>query len=812
MNNIKVFISSTFRDLNQERDYLVQKVFPEIRDELDGITVSEVDLRWGITDEESREKRVIDLCLQYLYESKPFFVGILGERYGSVIAPEDVELSFLVKEAYPLVVEDLKQGLSITEIEIINGVFRAPKDKRPKAIFFVKETTEPSQGEDMKKFRLLQELKRKILAQKDYPVYTYTKLEDLDNLKTYILDSLGKNKDLNNARTNPSTASMIQTCHLKIKTFSEMDGWTDDRSRLLTQLQAVIERAKPVAVLEGIEGVGKSALVARLASTDDANSRRCVFVYGDAPLLPSTNLLMLEYFLNEGRCQLQSEYDRQASRKGWKGWMTRNFKKIDLNIIQNLVEEMAKQKWCFVLDETCSLRLMTISPTRYVLQPIVNAVSFLEKEYNVKINYRILLVQNSGSPYSATSDDYERLVMPMRHSTDGWKYFYAYLNQYSKRLEAEQVRLLKTSQWMVHPRSVSLVCDYMRLYVSHEQMPAFIKRLTTFTTTGDTYHLYLDYLDTILTREQQRRLTGLISIFSCGPTIRHLMDLSGLANIDFHRAWACLSRLTTVSQLGAIRWANDAIGRFVDGIYELNDAAFRQQLARECSRYFLEQIKDLYTPEKLQADLREGLWWTIKSHIISAIAGKCGKNMWELHQMDDWQFLLFMQEKRMFNIDFVRKNLYYQIRDSRIYAISSLNWMQALKKTKITHKEQKGDMDPAFWSEVASEALKGQYNEKFCQWIDRYRQPTVVELTCYLEALREAKLWKQLGVELANPEVLNYVWQTSVVIDCWNVAIRDGGVSIIQPDMKDYDKMLFVSYALRNADGIAYYSQYQTKK
>ena len=50
MQNIKVFISSTFRDLNQERDYLVQKVFPGIRDKLDGITVSEVDLRWGITD------------------------------------------------------------------------------------------------------------------------------------------------------------------------------------------------------------------------------------------------------------------------------------------------------------------------------------------------------------------------------------------------------------------------------------------------------------------------------------------------------------------------------------------------------------------------------------------------------------------------------------------------------------------------------------------------------------------------------------------------------------------------------------------
>lgn len=197
MNNLKVFISSTFRDLDQERDYLVQKVFPEINDELDGITISEVDLRWGITDEESREKRVVDLCLQYLYESKPFFVGILGERYGSIIAPENVELSPLVEEAYPQVGEDLQQGMSVTEIEIINGVFRAAKDNQPKAIFFVKESTSPGKGENMAKFQKLQELKRKVLSQKDFPVHTYTELEDLDEVKNSFLIVWGKVRSTN---------------------------------------------------------------------------------------------------------------------------------------------------------------------------------------------------------------------------------------------------------------------------------------------------------------------------------------------------------------------------------------------------------------------------------------------------------------------------------------------------------------------------------------------------------------------------------------------------------------------------------------
>lgn len=812
MQNIKVFISSTFRDLNQERDYLVQKVFPGIRDKLDGITVSEVDLRWGITDEESREKRIVDLCLQYLYESKPFFVGILGERYGSVIAPEDVELSPLVEEAYPQVRDDLNQGLSVTEIEIMNGVFRAPKDMRPQAIFFLKEATKPCQGEDRAKFIKLQELKRKIVAQKDFPVFTYTELKDLDRLEKFILDSLNKGTEQTSEQTSERASArtifdvtpMIQAYDLRYNSFSQMDGWTGDNQQLLTQLKNVIERASPVAVLEGMEGVGKSALVARLTSAADDNKRRYIYIYGDVPQIPSTNSLLLDYFLTETCRQLQSEYDQQASRTGWSGWVTRNFKKVDLSIEQNLVEEIARQKWCFVLDETCALRLRTFSPTRYLLQPIINAISYLEQEYKVKIDYRVLLVQNPGSPYSTTNDAYYRFVLPMRSTTDGWLYVDTYLKQYSKHLGTEQIKQLKTCPLMGHPRSVRLVCDYMRLFVKHEQLPVFIDQLTTFTTTDETYQLYLNQLDSMFSQKQLRRLTGFISLFSCGPSVKNLKELSGMADIDFYRAWACLSRLTAESHLGAIRWANDAIGRLVDRKYGLGDSAFRIQLASEGSQYFFDQIKDLYTPEKLQADLRKNCW-AFKGDIIVAIASKCGKSVLELNSMDDMQFLQFILRNKMFELDFVRKNLYHQMIGHRIVN----QQMMAVRKAKKVLDEQ-CDKNEASFSEVISEAANHQ-DEKFWQWVSLYRQPTVVELTCYLECLREAHQWDQLANELTNPEVLHYVWQTSVVIDSWNVAIQQGGISIIQPHVKDYDKMLHVSYALHNSEGIAYYSQHLAK-
>ena len=49
--NIRVFISSTFKDMKGERDRLLKKVFPKLRKIASeyNVTVTEVDLRWGIT-------------------------------------------------------------------------------------------------------------------------------------------------------------------------------------------------------------------------------------------------------------------------------------------------------------------------------------------------------------------------------------------------------------------------------------------------------------------------------------------------------------------------------------------------------------------------------------------------------------------------------------------------------------------------------------------------------------------------------------------------------------------------------------------
>lgn len=128
-----VFISSTFRDMHSERDILVKRVFPKIREKLlpYRIKLIDIDLRWGITQEQSENEKTIEFCLDSIDNCRPFFVGILGERYGWIPAPYPHSIT----ARFPDLVKD--NGTSITALEIIHGVF---KEKRDNAVFFFRDS------------------------------------------------------------------------------------------------------------------------------------------------------------------------------------------------------------------------------------------------------------------------------------------------------------------------------------------------------------------------------------------------------------------------------------------------------------------------------------------------------------------------------------------------------------------------------------------------------------------------------------------------------------------------------------------------
>lgn len=84
---IRLFVSSTFLDMQEERNILHLKVFPRIRQYCEdrGLSFFPVELRWGITEEEQFQGKVLSLCLSEIDNCRPFFIGLVGNRYGSII-------------------------------------------------------------------------------------------------------------------------------------------------------------------------------------------------------------------------------------------------------------------------------------------------------------------------------------------------------------------------------------------------------------------------------------------------------------------------------------------------------------------------------------------------------------------------------------------------------------------------------------------------------------------------------------------------------------------------------------------------------
>lgn len=267
---IRVFISSTFQDMQDERDYLMKHTFPILRklaSERD-VTLTELDLRWGITEEEAKSGKVVEICLREIENSIPFFIGIIGNRYGWV--PEKKDLSENIIERFTDVNNYLERHLSVTEMEMQFGVLQRKEDMH--AYFYIKEGEVSSKADNPE---MLERLKKEVQASR-YPSATYYSPEDLgiqvQQAFTDLLNHLfpeGHLSELEKERIG-QRSFMNQLCQNYIrddKNFQVLDEWMQDSSK--SQL-----------IISGEPGCGKSALVANyVKSINQGNEYNYEIVY-----------------------------------------------------------------------------------------------------------------------------------------------------------------------------------------------------------------------------------------------------------------------------------------------------------------------------------------------------------------------------------------------------------------------------------------------------------------------------------------------------------------------------------------------------
>jgi hypothetical protein len=131
---VRVYLCATFGDMQGERKFLHNHVFPKITTwyASKGVAFQVVDPGWNATEEDAEGVDHLKGALDEVERCRPFFLGLVGQRYGRGLQKIRRE----VVDAYPLILK-AKKGMSRMYLEMLQGVLYNP-DKANGSFFYVR--------------------------------------------------------------------------------------------------------------------------------------------------------------------------------------------------------------------------------------------------------------------------------------------------------------------------------------------------------------------------------------------------------------------------------------------------------------------------------------------------------------------------------------------------------------------------------------------------------------------------------------------------------------------------------------------------
>lgn len=272
----RIFISSTFNDMQAERDEIQKNILPALRAAARryGEDIEISDLRWGVNtsdlDSEEGSRKVLSVCLDEIDKCKPYMIVLLGERYGWV---PDSKLIKNAAQRKNFELSDLEK--SVTALEIEYGALSDPESLK-NTIFMFREpiigadSSYRSEGEERMK---LEALKARIRKLAEGRVFEYSVKWDKEKkrpaemeqfsqiLKEQLVSVLEKEFE----KTAMLTSSQREAKKHWSRVESKALGFSG-REALLSECRERIEGGNRSLILTGASGNGKSELSARLIS------------------------------------------------------------------------------------------------------------------------------------------------------------------------------------------------------------------------------------------------------------------------------------------------------------------------------------------------------------------------------------------------------------------------------------------------------------------------------------------------------------------------------------------------------------------
>ncbi len=264
---VRVFISSTFKEFQVERDLLIKRVFPEMRRALRsrGIDLVEIDLRWGITTEQGERGEIIPVCLDAIDRST-YFVGFLGDHYSAPSAEHDASLleRYAWLRLYPRV--------SVTEIEMLYAALAPPPRMAARALFYIRDSNRSTLAPDAEAMRVA--LKQRIRASGVPVADNVASPEQL--VERIRLDLMAMiNRDYPAVqRSDPMAQLEVQQAAFARDRARHHVGAENETNALDAW---VVKRSAPPLLVTGAPGAGKSALLAAWSNAKSEQAGLVVF-------------------------------------------------------------------------------------------------------------------------------------------------------------------------------------------------------------------------------------------------------------------------------------------------------------------------------------------------------------------------------------------------------------------------------------------------------------------------------------------------------------------------------------------------------
>jgi tetratricopeptide (TPR) repeat protein len=277
--HVRIFVSSTFKDMNDERETLVKNVFPQLSRECKkrGIVLTAVDLRWGITSEQTSAGNTVNICLSEIDRSQ-YFLCMLGSRYGwaqpSDAPPVDLGSASAAPRQDALLKKSMQQALpsypwirsyaqsSVTELEVRHAVMNRPdSDLARRSLFMMRSNVT---DEDARLTNLKQDISNGGYNRKTYRNGTNDDFGStiLQSLLSMILADFPDNGQSNEPESPvqreriPHQAFEESRCRFFIPRESDFQALDSHLASMTT---------KPMAVVAA-QGLGKSAFLSNFAA------------------------------------------------------------------------------------------------------------------------------------------------------------------------------------------------------------------------------------------------------------------------------------------------------------------------------------------------------------------------------------------------------------------------------------------------------------------------------------------------------------------------------------------------------------------